>query len=976
MKRAISVAVLLFIAGIVSGAGKPRDYTAAKLAGKIKIDGKLDEAAWRQTKPSSPLVGLINGETIADAESTTFKILYDDKGIYIGITAKEPNTSKMRSEAKSEFDTMAVFGDDHMEIFLDPVGDSMEYCQFSPSVSGAQTDYYFIEGGNTGKPDYNPNWMVKTNIGKTAYTMEIFIPFTAFHNRELPDDARDWIISVARQRTRGVKAKYPFSIFNAGGRTRKGFHNVRAWGKLKGITVPKEKFIVRGEAASVSLSKTATGYSATCAIKLLNYGTTALSVNVKAAIESASAKTTATLQPGKMTLIEFPSINVTSKGKKVISFTVTESKTGRALFENSVIRLCEYHPIILRMTSPAYRGNIYFTEKIAEISGSATLNIPPSKLKGAKLAVSFKSTGGKSVFEKTYPVNPDSAKVAFKFPASKLPIGTYELKLDLLGSSEKVIASQLKTVKKLGNAPGVEARISANGQTIIDGVPVFMHGFAGNTIYAMSKVSMAAVQTPRCVNIMQGIEEKTAVRMRMFHTVGMSRLPGLEKTAKAGGKLLEMTKKAALAAVEATRYNRFAVGYYLADEPECRGLSPETLRELYELIKKADPYRFCMIVSRAPAQYWRSCDVICPHPYTNPILDENGKRAMAQSFAYIHQKMAEGYEAIDGRAKGLWIMPQVFSYGFAEMNPRSVDPDFDQARWSILSGLANHAAGVMSFMFSTYWNERINRLGVTHVYETLDWMSAAWTEGDERKTIVECENGGIIDVITKKYTYRGISHLYIIAANRTAKTFKAKFSIPEAGKFKRLTVIRENRALSMKDGVFTDEFGVNGAHIYTTCDVIPYMKSLKEIKADISALQTYPANGPNLLRNGKLAWSNGMSGRDARIFGDGLADGNIDSPGWLKWGLPGKEIALVFPDGVKFNKFIFYSHNVGAATLEAWSFGKWRKIAEWKDIHQFKTVWSGKAVKTVKLRLKLEKIKLGHNYLGNAHPCVTEIEME
>ncbi len=130
------------------------------------------------------------------------------------------------------------------------------------------------------------------------------------------------------------------------------------------------------------------------------------------------------------------------------------------------------------------------------------------------------------------------------------------------------------------------------------------------------------------------------------------------------------------------------------------------------------------------------------------------------------------------------------------------------------------------------------------------------------------------------------------------------------------------------------------------------------------------------MRNGKINWQRGVSGRDNRIYGDSLADGNFDSVGWQPWYGNRKELNLVFPDGIKFTELTFYSNNIKAARLEVWRFGKWRELAKWDDIHQFKTTWQGKMQDTVKLRLMIDKVRVGRKIRGGTIPCITEIEIK
>jgi hypothetical protein len=173
------------------------------------------------------------------------------------------------------------------------------------------------------------------------------------------------------------------------------------------------------------------------------------------------------------------------------------------------------------------------------------------------------------------------------------------------------------------------------------------------------------------------------------------------------------------------------------------------------------------------------------------------------------------------------------------------------------------------------------------------------------------------------------------------------------------------------DGSFKDTFKKNGVHVYTTCEIIPYFKTLADIKSEIKA---FKAPNGNLLNNRKLNWCRGVEGRNSAVYGDTLADNCVDAGGWFPWYGPRNELLLAFPDGVKFKSFTFWSNNIADAELQVWSYGEWIKIAEWKNRGEFKSTWSGEEQDTVKLRLIVKKIK-PHRNSAEGVPNVTEIDI-
>ena len=136
MKKCISQ-VILFLVGVTAFAGTPRNTIATKLNGKITLDGKLNEVAWQQATTSQPLVEMKGGGRVDKNLQTTFKILYDENGVYFGIRANEPDINKLKKNAPKVIDAK-VWTNDDVEIFIDPIGDRVEYYQFAASPGGAK----------------------------------------------------------------------------------------------------------------------------------------------------------------------------------------------------------------------------------------------------------------------------------------------------------------------------------------------------------------------------------------------------------------------------------------------------------------------------------------------------------------------------------------------------------------------------------------------------------------------------------------------------------------------------------------------------------------------------------------------------------------------------------------------------------------------------------------------------------------------
>jgi hypothetical protein len=90
----------------------------------VVLDGKLDDDAWKSA-PWSEDFGDIEGERRASPRwRTRVKMLWDDKGLYIGAELEEPHVWATLTRHDS-----VIYRDNDFEIFLDPDGDSHLYAE-------------------------------------------------------------------------------------------------------------------------------------------------------------------------------------------------------------------------------------------------------------------------------------------------------------------------------------------------------------------------------------------------------------------------------------------------------------------------------------------------------------------------------------------------------------------------------------------------------------------------------------------------------------------------------------------------------------------------------------------------------------------------------------------------------------------------------------------------------------------------------
>jgi hypothetical protein len=148
----------------------------------IKIDGKLDDAAWKAAPWSSAFVDIEGDAKPKPRFRTRMKMLWDEQFLYIAAEMEEPHLWATLTEHDS-----VIFQDNDFEVFLDPDGDNQNYCELEVNSKNTTWDLLLT------KP-YRAS-------GRALNAWEIIGLKTAVHLDGTLNDPRDkdkgWSIEIA-----------------------------------------------------------------------------------------------------------------------------------------------------------------------------------------------------------------------------------------------------------------------------------------------------------------------------------------------------------------------------------------------------------------------------------------------------------------------------------------------------------------------------------------------------------------------------------------------------------------------------------------------------------------------------------------------------------------------------------------------------------------------------------------------------------
>ena len=139
----LSFIILSLVSGLAFSA-PPRElsfYVVSPVEGKAPvIDGSLNEPAWEKAAVFRHYYVYNCAEPIPEKLKTEFRMLYDEKGIYLGIINFEEHPEKLR-KIITDFDNSAIWTDDCAEIFFDARANGISYHCFKVNCIGTRADF-------------------------------------------------------------------------------------------------------------------------------------------------------------------------------------------------------------------------------------------------------------------------------------------------------------------------------------------------------------------------------------------------------------------------------------------------------------------------------------------------------------------------------------------------------------------------------------------------------------------------------------------------------------------------------------------------------------------------------------------------------------------------------------------------------------------------------------------------------------------
>jgi hypothetical protein len=180
-------------AQVARPSGEVPAAVATRTSESIKIDGSLDEAAWRSAARIGPLTQRDPLEGQPATEQTEVRILFDADSLYFGIVCRDQTPSAVVSTQLTRDADLNV--DDRVTLVLDPFFDHRNGFFFQVNPAGARSDGQVSNNAQELTSEWDGIWNAAARRTADGWTAEIEIPFKTLR---FATSQRVWGLNVER----------------------------------------------------------------------------------------------------------------------------------------------------------------------------------------------------------------------------------------------------------------------------------------------------------------------------------------------------------------------------------------------------------------------------------------------------------------------------------------------------------------------------------------------------------------------------------------------------------------------------------------------------------------------------------------------------------------------------------------------------------------------------------------------------------
>ena len=211
---------------------------AIRVASPIVVDGRLDEAIYREELSISGFMQVLPGDGDPATEKTEAWIAFDENNIYVGAKMWDsaPESEWVANELRRDIQQLS--NNDNFGVAFDTFYDRRNGVFFYINPVGGHSEFQYTNEGNPNR-DWNPIWEVRTGRFEGGWTLEMQVPFKSLRYRS--GRGQVWGLQMRRTVRRKNEWNYLTQIPRStvgGGSGAGAVMRVSRWATLGGIEAP------------------------------------------------------------------------------------------------------------------------------------------------------------------------------------------------------------------------------------------------------------------------------------------------------------------------------------------------------------------------------------------------------------------------------------------------------------------------------------------------------------------------------------------------------------------------------------------------------------------------------------------------------------------------------------------------------------------------------------------------------------------
>lgn len=151
-------------------------YTTTKVAGEApRIDGILNDQIWETVEwGGGDFTQRQPNDGGPPTEQTKFKVLYDDKNVYVAVRAYDTDPANIVKRLSRR----DGFEGDRVTVMFDSYNDKRTAFSFTATASGVKGEEYVFNNGDNWDDKWDPIWYLMTSIDQEGWVAEMRIPLS------------------------------------------------------------------------------------------------------------------------------------------------------------------------------------------------------------------------------------------------------------------------------------------------------------------------------------------------------------------------------------------------------------------------------------------------------------------------------------------------------------------------------------------------------------------------------------------------------------------------------------------------------------------------------------------------------------------------------------------------------------------------------------------------------------------------------